>query len=276
MIVVTGGAGFIGANLLAGLEAKGIGPLAVCDRLGDDGKWRNIAKRELADIVPPDQLAAWLGSHGAKLRAIFHLGATSSTTARDGDEVVANNFHFSRKLWRWAAENDTTLIYASSAAVYGDGAAGFDDDPAAEAMARLRPLNLYGWSKLLFDRWVTRTVAMGEPRPPQWAGLRFFNVYGPNEYHKGAQQSVVPQLYEQIGTTGRAASISTGAPGAREAIGTTGRSSSGTAAGATSVSTGSAGAKEAMGTTGRSSSVVTSSDGSPDSSAPTTSTSRSA
>jgi ADP-L-glycero-D-manno-heptose 6-epimerase len=204
MILVTGGAGFIGANLLAGLEAKGIGPLAVCDRLGDDGKWRNIAKRELADIVPPDGLAAWLGSHGAVLRAVFHLGATSSTTARDGDEIVANNFRFSRKLWRWAAEHDTTLIYASSAAVYGDGAAGFDDDPAADAMARLRPLNLYGWSKLLFDRWVARTVAMGEPSPPQWAGLRFFNVYGPNEYHKGAQQSVVPQLFEQIGTTGRA------------------------------------------------------------------------
>ncbi len=204
MIVITGGAGFIGSNLVAGLEAHGAAELVVCDRLGTTDKWRNIAKRRLADIVPPDALLDWLSAHGDRVEAIFHLGAISDTTARDGDAVVAANFSLSQALWQRCARNGTRLIYASSAATYGDGANGFDDSPDDRDMAQLRPLNLYGWSKLAFDRRVIDLLGGAAPQPPQWAGLRFFNVYGPNEWHKGAQQSIVPQVYRQIQESGRA------------------------------------------------------------------------
>ncbi len=204
MIVITGGAGFIGSNLLAGLAARSRDELVVCDRLGSADKWRNIAKRALADIVPPESLLTWLDDQTGQIEAIFHLGAISDTTARDGDAVVAANFRLSQDLWHWCAAHDTRFIYASSAATYGDGARGFDDSPSAEDMAQLRPLNLYGWSKLLFDRRIMQLVDGGAARPPQWAGLRFFNVYGPNEWHKGAQQSLIPQLFRQIRESGRA------------------------------------------------------------------------
>jgi len=198
MILITGGAGFIGSNLAAGLEAAGAGPLAVCDSLGSGDKWRNIAKRGLADLVAPERLDAWLGDHAQQVEAVFHMGAISTTTERDADLIAETNIRLSMRLWQWCARHDARFVYASSAATYGDGAAGFDDDPGPEALARLKPMNAYGWSKLAFDRWAVNQVALGGARPPQWAGLRFFNVYGPNEYHKGAQQSVVPQLYRQI------------------------------------------------------------------------------
>ncbi len=204
MIVVTGGAGFIGANLLADLETThGTAKLVVCDRLATGDKWRNIAKRSLFDIIPPDKILEFLNKTGSGVSAVFHLGAESSTTATDADAIVANNFRFSQHLWHWCTQANVPLIYASSAATYGNGDDGFDDDPAPNRLARLRPNNLYGWSKLLFDRWAIAAAARGEA-PPQWAGLRFFNVYGPNESHKGAQRSVVPQLFAQIAETGRA------------------------------------------------------------------------
>jgi ADP-L-glycero-D-manno-heptose 6-epimerase len=195
MIVVTGGAGFIGSNLVAALEAAGSPDLVVCDRLGSDEKWRNLAKRELAAIVPPDGLFPFLDRHAGAIEAIFHLGAVSATTERDADLVISSNFTLSLALWEWCAAHGVRFIYASSAATYGGGAEGFDDDGAPAALARLRPLNAYGWSKHLFDRRVARLVERGAARPPQWAGLKFFNVYGPNEYHKGAMQSVVAQIY---------------------------------------------------------------------------------
>ena len=197
MILVTGGAGFIGSNLVAALEARGL-PIAVCDRLGQEAKWRNLAKRELAALFPPEGLDEFLARAGGSLAAVFHLGAISDTSERDADLVIATNFALSEKLWHWCAERGTRLIYASSAATYGNGTAGFDDDAAPETLARLRPLNPYGWSKLLFDRRVARLLREEVRPPPQWAGLRFFNVYGPNEYHKGGMRSVAVQVFERL------------------------------------------------------------------------------
>ncbi len=195
MIVVTGGAGFIGSNLVAGLEARGLDDIVVCDRLGADEKWRNIAKRELAEIVPPEDLFAFLDANAAKIDCVFHMGAISSTTETDADRMVETNIRLSLGLWRWCAKHDRRLIYASSAATYGDGSAGFDDDGSPEALARLRPLNLYGWSKHVVDRRIARLAASGAVRPRQWVGLKFFNVYGPNEYHKGAMRSLIAKNY---------------------------------------------------------------------------------
>ncbi len=194
MYVVTGGAGFIGSNIVAGLEARGGCDIVVADMLGTGEKWRNIAKRELADLIPPQALLPFLGTHASRVRAVLHMGAISSTTETDVDALVRDNVRLSLDLWHWCAAQSVPLIYASSAATYGDGAAGFRDDDSPAALARLRPLNAYGWSKHLFDRRVARLVATGGPVPPRWAGLKFFNVYGPNEYHKGGQKSVVAHI----------------------------------------------------------------------------------
>ncbi|HUB94353.1 MAG TPA: ADP-glyceromanno-heptose 6-epimerase [Stellaceae bacterium] len=195
MIVVTGGAGFIGSNLVAALEERGERDLVVCDRLGTDEKWRNVQKRELAAVVQPESLMDFLDQHAREVRALFHMGAISSTTERDADLVVQSNFTLSLDLWQWCAAHGTRLFYASSAATYGDGSAGFDDDGSAAALARLKPLNSYGWSKHLFDRRVARLVERRAPAPPQWAGFKFFNVYGPNEYHKAGMMSVAAQIF---------------------------------------------------------------------------------
>ena len=194
MILVTGGAGFIGSNLAAALAEQGV-PVAICDRLRSGSKWRNIGKLELRDLVAPEQLETWLKDHGSALDAIVHMGAISSTTETDADLIVETNFRLSQRLWRWCAAHSKRFLYASSAATYGGAEAGFEDDWSMAALAQLRPLNAYGWSKLLFDRWAVREVALGNGQPPQWAGLKFFNVYGPNEYHKGGMQSVVAQKY---------------------------------------------------------------------------------
>ncbi|MGB6082104.1 MAG: ADP-glyceromanno-heptose 6-epimerase [Xanthobacteraceae bacterium] len=196
MLLVTGGAGFIGSNLVAALNEAGRTDIVVCDWLGHDGKWRNLAKRQLADIIPPEQLTAWL--QGRKLDAVFHLGAISETTATDGDLVIETNFRLSTRLLDWCTVNPTPFIYASSAATYGDGEQGFVDDPSLAALRQLRPMNLYGWSKYQFDLTVAERVARGDRLPPQWAGLKFFNVFGPNEYHKGAMKSVLAKKFADI------------------------------------------------------------------------------
>jgi ADP-L-glycero-D-manno-heptose 6-epimerase len=196
MFLVTGGAGFIGSNLVAALAAQGQ-EVTVCDRLRDGVKWRNLAKHRIADLVPPEHLWDWLAAQPV-LDGVFHLGAISATTVTDGDLVAANNLTLTLRLWEWCAEHRTPLIYASSAATYGDGAEGFDDDPAPAALAKLRPLNLYGWSKHATDRRILDLVARGRPAPPHWAGLKFFNVYGPNEHHKGRMASVVLHKFRQI------------------------------------------------------------------------------
>ncbi|MBH63664.1 MAG: ADP-glyceromanno-heptose 6-epimerase [Alphaproteobacteria bacterium] len=198
MIIVTGGAGFIGSNIVAALEARGETEVVVCDSLGEGDKWRNIAKRDLMGILPPESLFDFLERQRGAIDAVFHMGAISSTTVTDADLVVANNVNFSLKLWEWCVLAEARFIYASSAATYGDGAGGFDDDESVDALRQIRPLNLYGWSKHLFDRRIARLNAEGQPTPPQWAGLKFFNVFGPNEYHKGPMRSVAHQLHEQI------------------------------------------------------------------------------
>ena len=202
MIVVTGGAGFIGSNVVAALVARGRGDVAVCDRMGDGGKWRNLEKFGITEMIAPEELLAFLDARSAAVEVVVHMGAVSSTTETDATLLRRENVAFPLALWRWCATNGARLIYASSAATYGDGNAGFDDDGSAAALARLRPLNPYGRSKHLFDRRVARMLADGAPRPPQWAGLKFFNVYGPGEGHKGPMRSVVVQVYEQAAAGG--------------------------------------------------------------------------
>lgn len=196
MHIVTGGAGFIGSNLVAALAARGA-EVMVVDRLRQGPKWRNLAHHTIAGIVPPEELDTFL-ARAPKVEAVFHMGAISATTETDGDLVARTNIALSQQLWDWCAERRVPFIYASSAATYGDGSLGFDDDMRPEALAKLRPLNLYGWSKLAFDRRVAQMLALGRPAPPHWAGLRFFNVYGPNEHHKGRMQSVVAHKFVQI------------------------------------------------------------------------------
>jgi ADP-L-glycero-D-manno-heptose 6-epimerase len=194
MILVTGGAGFIGSNLVAALDDRGA-RVSVCDRLGNDDKWRNLARREIDEFVPPDQLHDFLARRGGEVEAVVHMGAISATTETDADLIIDTNLRLSQRVWHWCSAQEVPLIYASSAATYGDGSQGFDDDGRPAALASLLPLNAYGWSKHLFDRWVARQVASARPTPPGWAGLKFFNVYGANEHHKGSMRSVVTKAF---------------------------------------------------------------------------------
>src|SRR5579862_7866606 len=197
MLVITGGGGFIGSVLGAALNEAGRADLVIVDRFGADDKWRNIAKRDFCEILPLDAVPAWLERHGGEVEAVFHLGANSSTTERDADHIIATNLNSSIALWRWCTARQKRLIYASSAATYGDGAAGFDDAGGIAALKRLRPLNLYGWSKHAFDLWALREAAAGHA-PPFWVGLKFFNVFGPNEYHKGEMMSLLAKNYREV------------------------------------------------------------------------------
>jgi ADP-L-glycero-D-manno-heptose 6-epimerase len=194
MIVVTGGAGFIGSNLHAALAQRGLETIVV-DRLGGEGKWRNLAHHPPSRIILPEYLDDFLADH-PPVEVVFHMGAISSTIATDGDLLWTTNVEFPLRLWRWCAARGARFIYASSAATYGDGSAGFEDD--ITRLDALRPLNLYGWSKHAFDMQVARMLRTGEPAPPQWVGLKFFNVFGPNEYHKGSQVSVVKVKHEEV------------------------------------------------------------------------------
>lgn len=199
MIIVTGGTGFIGSNLVAGLEEAGHKDIVICDTLGMEDKWRNIAKRELRDIVNPERLFDYLETHKDAIDVIFHMGAISSTTEQDVDLIVETNVVLTRRLWKWCGKHKKRFIYASSAATYGDGEAGFVDVDDTKGLSKLSPLNAYGWSKHVFDRRVARVMESGEEKvPAQWAGLKFFNVYGPNEYHKDDQMSVICKLYPQV------------------------------------------------------------------------------
>jgi len=196
MIIVTGATGFIGSNLVADLNEAGRTDIVLVDVLETGVKWKNIAKRRFLDIIFPCEFDAFLDRLPAA-EMVFHMGANSSTTAVDGDAVLLSNLRPSMKLWNWCARTRSPLIYASSAATYGDGTAGFDDDQNLASLDRLQPLNLYGWSKHAFDKWAVEQAMQGFA-PPVWAGLKFFNVYGPNEAHKGDMKSLVAKNVSAI------------------------------------------------------------------------------
>jgi ADP-L-glycero-D-manno-heptose 6-epimerase len=198
MIIVTGGAGFIGSVLVSRLNSEGIEEIVVVDRLGSADKWKNLNGKKFSDFVHKDNFLSLLSEKKfvRNIDTIFHLGACSSTTERDADYLVANNFSYSRALAEFAALKNIRFIYASSAATYGNGEQGYDD--IAGDMDALRPMNCYGFSKQIFDQWVTK-----ERLDRKFVGLKFFNVYGPNEYHKGAMQSVVAKAYRQIKEKGK-------------------------------------------------------------------------
>jgi ADP-L-glycero-D-manno-heptose 6-epimerase len=198
-ILVTGGAGFIGSALVAALNQRGISDIVITDLLGSDEKWRNLTPLKFADYLEADDFRKRIGQNQAALgdfSAVFHLGACSATTEKNASYLIDNNFNVTKELAAWSLAKNIRFIYASSAATYGDGAQGMDDqDPN---LGRLRPLNMYGYSKHLFDQhaqrkgWLDRIV-----------GVKYFNVFGPNEDHKGDMRSLVNKAYEQIRTTGR-------------------------------------------------------------------------
>ena len=196
---VTGGAGFIGSNIVARLAEDRSLDVVVCDRLREAelGKWKNIAKHPIGDFVAPDDMFEWLEKRWRDIEVVVHMAAVSSTTEPDADKIVHSNFTLSRDLFRWCADRQRRFVYASSAATYGDGANGFDDDNDYVALAALRPLNTYGWSKATFDLFAARQ-AQRDYAPPQWVGLKFFNVYGPNEDHKHSMKSVASQIWPHV------------------------------------------------------------------------------
>lgn len=198
MIIITGGAGFIGSAMLWELNQRGEDRVLIVDDLGPatPAKWRNLSGLRYADFIPKDELPGLLERNALQATAIIHMGANSSTTETDADHLLHNNYIYSKHVAGYCMARGVRLIYASSAATYGDGASGYDD--SYEAVDRLRPLNMYGYSKQLFDRWALHTGVLGEA-----AGLKFFNVYGPNEYHKGDMSSVVYKAYHQILETGQ-------------------------------------------------------------------------
>ncbi len=196
-ILVTGGGGFIGSNLVAALCATRTHRVVVCDRFGDTDKWRNLAHHAVWEVVLPERLASWLGENHASLDMIYSLGAISSTTERNIDLLLGDNFAFPLALWRWCERSGVRFIHTSSAATYGDGSHGFTDDISLNYLESLIPLSGYGWSKHLFDLNIAGSHERKEINLPQWAILKVFNTYGPNEYHKESQRSVICQIAEQ-------------------------------------------------------------------------------
>ncbi len=196
-ILVTGAAGFIGSALIHALNERGQENILAADILGSDERWRNLPALKFDDYLQADELleAVEFGALG-KIDTIFHLGACSATTEKDGDYLIANNYRYTQRLAEWSLANGARFVYASSAATYGDGAQGMDDrDPA---LAKLRPLNLYGYSKHLFDLHAQRRGYLDDI-----VGIKYFNVFGPNEWHKGEMRSLVCKAYQQIVETGK-------------------------------------------------------------------------
>ena len=198
MIIVTGGAGFIGSALIAALNKRQITDILVVDELGTDRKWKNLRNLSFTDYVEKDDFLEMVIENklDSSIDAVFHLGACSDTTETNASYLIKNNYEYSKLLAQWATADNIRFIYASSAATYGDGSAGFSDDQ--EKIENLRPLNMYGYSKHLFDLWARRTGLL-----KKIAGLKYFNVFGPNEYHKADMRSFCIKAFEQITSTGK-------------------------------------------------------------------------
>ncbi|MDD5128500.1 MAG: ADP-glyceromanno-heptose 6-epimerase [Candidatus Omnitrophica bacterium] len=194
MIVLTGGAGFIGSCFLAKLNSKGIDDIIIVDsHLNSKGKWRNLLGKRFTDYIPKEKFLNLLENNRlSKLKHIIHLGACSSTLVIDRDYLMNNNYEYSRRVCSWAFKHHVAFIYASSAATYGDGSFGYDDSD--KNTLRLKPLNLYGLSKQLFDLWLLKNTNEKTPA----VGLKFFNVFGPNEYHKEEMMSVICKQFNDI------------------------------------------------------------------------------
>ncbi len=201
-IIVTGAAGFIGRNTVAELNRRGEDELILVDELGKDEKWKNLVGLQYEDIVSPDEFLGLIEDGTfAEARACIHLGACSATTERDADFLLRNNYQYTRVLCNWALGNDIRFVYASSAATYGDGAQGYDDDDAVTPT--LKPLNMYGYSKHMFDLWALKRGLFEQAEGGNIVGLKYFNVFGPYEDHKGEMRSVVAKSFEQIRATGK-------------------------------------------------------------------------
>lgn len=187
LIVVTGGAGFIGSGVVKYLNDRGLKNIVVVDELGKTEKWKNLVGKQMMDVLSKHQLFDWLEGREDQIEAFIHLGACSSTVETDASYLLENNFRYSVRLVEYALENEKRFIYASSAATYGDGSLGFKDDEAA--LHTLQPLNMYGLSKQLFDQWVQNVGVLDKV-----VGLKYFNVFGPNEYHKGRMASAITHI----------------------------------------------------------------------------------
>jgi len=198
MIIVTGGAGFIGSALIAALNKRQITDILVVDELGTDRKWKNLRNLSFTDYVEKDDFLEMVieDKLDSSIDAVFHLGACSDTTETNASYLIKNNYEYSKLLAQWATADNIRFIYASSAATYGDGSAGFSDDQ--EKIEILKPLNMYGYSKHLFDLWARRTGLL-----KKIVGLKYFNVFGPNEYHKADMRSFCIKAFEQIASTGK-------------------------------------------------------------------------
>lgn len=197
MIVVTGGAGFIGSAMVAKLNEKGETDILVVDELGTSVKWKNLAGKRFTDYVHKDNfIEMLLNQRLPKIDAIIHMGANSSTTEKDVDHLMENNYRYTKILAEWAIRKKARFVYASSGATYGDGSLGFSDDD--ESTKKLSPLNAYGYSKQIFDLWLLQNDLSDKV-----VGIKFFNVFGPNEYHKGEMKSLVCKAYHQIQESGK-------------------------------------------------------------------------
>ena len=213
VILVTGAAGFIGSCLVGYLNRKGFHNIIIVDKFDEEDKKHNYEDKKIIARVERDELFDWLKAHPMKIDFIFHLGARTDTTEFDYSVLEKLNVDYSESIWNYCSEKNIPLVYASSAATYGDGILGYKDDH--ELPFKLNPLNPYGKSKNEFDKWAldrsqksdveTRhALSVQKSEPPFWAGLKFFNVYGPNEYHKGRMASVIFHSFNQIRSTGKA------------------------------------------------------------------------
>ena len=206
MIIVTGAAGFIGSAIVWKLNSVGQENIIIVDELGFEEKWKNLAGLKFHDFINKDVFIQNIEKGlNINLKSIIHMGANSSTTEKDADYLIKNNYEYSKTLAKYSFKNNLRFIYASSAATYGDGSFGFNDDE--KKLNSLRPLNMYGYSKQLFDLWVINQGWMDKV-----VGLKYFNVYGPNEYHKGDMRSVVHKAFEQILNTGKVKLFKSGNP----------------------------------------------------------------